>query len=298
MLRKLGGRQFTLRFWIPEAAFGGGGVGLFESIETADTLELMGYLTATHGVRQARPASAPARCLAEGCAVEAEHRAIARFAQTALGGRQQISIDRSFAPWGDPHVRRDDRALEANGIGFGAQGAAPGRVLRLPRRPGGERRRAASTTAASRTSPTRCPPRNGRPGGAPVPGRPARRPGTTPRAVAPLLTKPCHRSHAAITSVRSNGCVAALKIPARIALVALAAMAATLGLTTAEVSAHASQPGGIGVLAAQRGVEPAHVRAVAAAAVEPVLGEAIRSGELGADQGRAIRWRIQDRGLA
>ena len=44
-LRKLGGRQITLKFWIPEAAFGDGGVGLFESIETADTLELMGYLT-------------------------------------------------------------------------------------------------------------------------------------------------------------------------------------------------------------------------------------------------------------
>lgn len=43
-LRKLGGRQITLKFWIPEIAFGDGGVGLFESIETADTLELMGYL--------------------------------------------------------------------------------------------------------------------------------------------------------------------------------------------------------------------------------------------------------------
>jgi hypothetical protein len=98
--------------------------------------------------------------------------------------------------------------------------------------------------------------------------------------------------------VRSNACVSALKIPARIAAVALAAMAVTLGLTTDEVSAHASQPDGLRVLAAQRGVEPAHVRAVAAAAVEPVLGEAIRSGALGVEQGRAIRWRIEDRGLA
>jgi len=113
-----------------------------------------------------------------------------------------------------------------------------------------------------------------------------------------MVRKLFHGSHGAITSVRSNGCVAALKIPARIALVALAAMAATLGLTTAEVSAHASQPGGISALARERGVAPAHVRAVAAAAVEPVLGEAIRSGTLGAEQGRAIRWRIQDRGLA
>ena len=113
-----------------------------------------------------------------------------------------------------------------------------------------------------------------------------------------MVRKLFHGSHGAITSVRSNACVAALKIPARIALVALAAKAATLGLTTAEVSAHAAQPGGISALARERGVAPAHVRAVAAAAVEPVLGEAIRSGTLAAEQGRAIRWRIQDRGLS
>ena len=42
-----------------------------------------------------------------------------------------------------------------------------------------------------------------------------------------MVRKLFHGSHGAITSVRSNACVAALKIPARIALVALAAMAAT-----------------------------------------------------------------------
>jgi len=133
-LRKLGGRQTTLRFWIPEAAFGGGGVGLFESIETADTLELMGYLTgvtafAKHGQERA------ARFLAEGCAVESEHRAIARFAQTALGGRQQISIDRSFAPWSVRTVAAMIRALEGAGIGFGRQGAAPGAFYDFPGNP-------------------------------------------------------------------------------------------------------------------------------------------------------------------
>ena len=88
------------------------------------------------------------------------------------------------------------------------------------------------------------------------------------------------------------------RYPATSLLVALAAMAATLGLTTAEVSAHASRPDGLSALAAERGFEPAHVRAVAAAAVEPVLGEAIRSGALGEEHGRAILWRIEDRGLA
>ena len=130
-LRKLGGRQFTLRFWIPDAAFGAGGVGLFESIETADTVELMGYLTGTTAFAK-RGDERAARFLAEGCAVEAEHRAIARFAQTALGGRQQISIDRSFAPWSIKTVAGMIKALEGAGIGFGERGAEPGAFYTFP----------------------------------------------------------------------------------------------------------------------------------------------------------------------
>ena len=130
-LRELGGRQFTLRFWIPDAAFGGGGVGLFESIETADTVELMGYLTGVTAFAR-RGSERAARWLAEACGVEAEHRAIARFAQTALGGRQQISIDRSFEPWSIRTVAGMIRALERAGIGFGEQGATPGRFYDFP----------------------------------------------------------------------------------------------------------------------------------------------------------------------
>ena len=130
-LRELGGRQFTLRFWIPEAAFGAGGAGLFESIETADTLELMGYLTGVTAFAR-RGQERAARFLAEGCAVESEHRAIARFAQTALGGRQQISIDRSFAPWNVRTVAAMIRGLEDAGIGFGERGAAPGQFYTFP----------------------------------------------------------------------------------------------------------------------------------------------------------------------
>jgi hypothetical protein len=131
VLLDLGGRQFTTRFWIPDAAFGGGGVGLFESIETADTIELMGYLTGVT-VFAERGQSRNARWLAEACGVEAEHRAIARFAQTALGGRQQISIDRSFEPWSIRTARGMIAALEGAGIGFGEQGAKPGRFYEFP----------------------------------------------------------------------------------------------------------------------------------------------------------------------
>ena len=131
VLEELGGVRFTTRFWIPEALFGGGGVGLFESIETADTIELQGYLTGVTAFAQGGHERG-ARWLAEGCAIESEHRAIARFAQTALGGRQQIAIDRSFAPWGIRTAAGMIAALEAAGIGFGRRGAAPGAFFEFP----------------------------------------------------------------------------------------------------------------------------------------------------------------------
>jgi hypothetical protein len=131
VLEELGGVRFTTRFWIPEALFGGGGVGLFESIETADTIELQGYLTGVTAFAD-RGHERAARWLAEGCAIESEHRAIARFAQTALGGRQQIAIDRSFAPWGIRTAAGMIAALEAAGIGFGRRGASPGAFHEFP----------------------------------------------------------------------------------------------------------------------------------------------------------------------
>jgi hypothetical protein len=130
-LEELGGVRFTTRFWIPEALFGGGGVGLFESIETADTIELQGYLTGVTAFAQ-RGHERAARWLAEGCAIESEHRAIARFAQTALGGRQQIAIDRSFAPWGIRTAAGMIAALEGAGIGFGRRGAGQGAFFEFP----------------------------------------------------------------------------------------------------------------------------------------------------------------------
>jgi hypothetical protein len=131
MLRSLGGRQFTLRFWIPDAAFGDGGPGLFASIETADTTELMGYLTGVTAFAN-RGQERIARWLAEAAAVEAEHRALARFAQGALGGEQKIAIDRSHAPWSIRTVAGMIDALEEAGIGFGRQGAGQGKFYDFP----------------------------------------------------------------------------------------------------------------------------------------------------------------------
>ena len=141
--------RFTTRFWIPDALFGGGGVGLFESIETADTVELQGYLTGvTAFARQGRETGA--RWLAEGCAVESEHRAIARFAQTALGGRRQISINRSFAPWGIRTAAAHDRGARGRGHRLRPTRRGRRRVLPVPGRSRGQRNRAGQRRAQAR----------------------------------------------------------------------------------------------------------------------------------------------------
>ena len=94
----------------------------------------MGYLTGVTAFAK-RGHERGARFLAEGCAIESEHRAIARFAQTALGGKQQISINRSFAPWSVRTVKGMIRALEGTGIGFGKPGGAPGKFYDFPGNP-------------------------------------------------------------------------------------------------------------------------------------------------------------------
>src|SRR4051794_31803799 len=43
-LEAIGARPLTSSYWIPEAAFGAGGVGLFASIEAVETIELSMYL--------------------------------------------------------------------------------------------------------------------------------------------------------------------------------------------------------------------------------------------------------------
>jgi hypothetical protein len=83
-LEAIGARPLTKSFWIPEAAFGAGGAGLFASIEAVETIELSMYLV---GVTDATHKSNEfvARLCAEAMATESEHRVLARFAQGALG---------------------------------------------------------------------------------------------------------------------------------------------------------------------------------------------------------------------
>jgi hypothetical protein len=130
-LEAVGASPLTNTFWIPEAAFGGGGVGLFASIEAVETIELSMYLVGVTEMTRRRDAF-KARLCAEAMATESEHRVLARFAQDLLGNDVGVPNNISFAPFTHRSVGEVKAALEALGIGYGRQGATPGQFYDYP----------------------------------------------------------------------------------------------------------------------------------------------------------------------
>jgi hypothetical protein len=130
-LEAIGARPLTTSYWIPEAAFGAGGAGLFASLEAVETIELSMYLI---GVTDAKRKSDEfvARLCAEAMATESEHRVLARFAQGALGGKIGVPNNISFAPFYYPEMSKVMAALAALGIGYGRKGAMPGKFYEYP----------------------------------------------------------------------------------------------------------------------------------------------------------------------
>jgi len=130
-LEAIGAKPLTSKFWIPDAAFGGGGAGLFASIEAVETIELSMYLV---GVTDATRKSDEftARLCAEAMATESEHRVLARHAQAVLGASIGVPNNISFAPFTYRDIPAVMSALEALGIGYGIKGAMPGKFYEYP----------------------------------------------------------------------------------------------------------------------------------------------------------------------
>jgi hypothetical protein len=130
-LEAIGAHPLTTSYWIPDAAFGAGGAGLFASIEAVETIEfsmyLVGVTDATH-----RSDEFVARLCAEAMATESEHRVLARFAQGALGATIGVPNNISFAPFSYQDIPGVVKALEALGIGYGEKGATPGAFYEYP----------------------------------------------------------------------------------------------------------------------------------------------------------------------
>lgn len=131
-MRRIGARPLSSRIWIPDALFGGGGIGLFRSIETEEDIEISAYLVGVTQFARHRDA-AGARLCAEALGVEAEHRVAARSAQSMLTHNPNlIPNNRGFESYPYRTAAAALQAHEALGIRYGSQGPTPGRFYDFP----------------------------------------------------------------------------------------------------------------------------------------------------------------------
>lgn len=68
----------------------------------------------------------------EALGVEAQHRALARFAQDKLGKDIGVPNDSGFQNFGWPTAAKARAALQALGVGFGKPGGQPCRMYQYP----------------------------------------------------------------------------------------------------------------------------------------------------------------------
>lgn len=117
-LRSLGAKPLTTKFWAPNSFFQKDHV--FPTIEYAETQFVNAYLIGVTAFAQAGKDSL-ARYAGEILGVEAEHRALARFAQGKLPNNL------GFEEYKLHTIGGIVEALEDAGIGFGKKGKRPGR---------------------------------------------------------------------------------------------------------------------------------------------------------------------------
>ncbi|HEY4131394.1 MAG TPA: ferritin-like domain-containing protein [Gemmatimonadaceae bacterium] len=125
-LKKLGAQPLAMKFWIPDAAFDNGGVGVFSTAEVVETVEISLYLIGVSAFARAQD-DAGARLCAEAMGTEAVHRALVRFAQGQLGKDVGVPNDVGFENFDWPTLSKVRGALEAIGLGYGKQGTGAGR---------------------------------------------------------------------------------------------------------------------------------------------------------------------------
>lgn len=130
-LKAAGGNSLTTSYWFPDAAFGGGGVGLFSTMEIVESIEISLYLIGVSAYARAGE-EVGARLCAEAMGTEAVHRALARFAQGQLGKDVGVPNDVGFENFDWPTVAKVRDALEGLGIGYGTASKQPGRFYEYP----------------------------------------------------------------------------------------------------------------------------------------------------------------------
>lgn len=126
-LKSLGAKPLTLRFWAPNAFFVDKNV--FPTIEAAETAFVNAYLIGITSFSEAGKHDF-ARYAGEILGTEAEHRALARFAQGKLPNNV------GFEAYAITSMAGIVKALEAKGIGFGKRGSKPGKFYSFSTPPG------------------------------------------------------------------------------------------------------------------------------------------------------------------
>ncbi len=130
-LKQAGSKPLTTKYWFPDAALDNGGIGIFETLETIETIEISLYLIGVSAYAQ-RGDDFGARLCAEAMGTEAVHRALVRFAQGELGKDIGPPNDVGFENFDYPTVSAVREALEALGIGYGIETSQPGRFYEYP----------------------------------------------------------------------------------------------------------------------------------------------------------------------
>jgi hypothetical protein len=132
-LKAAGGRALTTSYWFPDIAFGDGGIGLFETLEVIETIEISLYLIGVSAFARASE-DYGARLCAEAMGTEAVHRALVRFAQGELGNAQiGAPNDVGFENFGWPTVAKVRQSLEELGIRYGSESTSqPGKFYEYP----------------------------------------------------------------------------------------------------------------------------------------------------------------------
>lgn len=138
-LGSLGAKPLTTKFWIPNAALGTGNMNLFATLELAETLFINAYLIGITVFAKAK-SDTFARYAGEILGVEAEHRVLARYANSVIHGHKTITKDnvpnnKGFETYTLKSMADVVAALEKAGFGFGKQGATPGQFVDFPGEP-------------------------------------------------------------------------------------------------------------------------------------------------------------------
>lgn len=122
-LMSLGAKPLTEKFWAPNSFFASSN-DVFATIEYAETQFVNAYLIGVTAFAKAGK-NRLARYAGEILGTEAEHRALARFAQGKLPNNVGFEVYKTHTIGGIV------KALEAAGVGFGTQGQAPGAFYRF-----------------------------------------------------------------------------------------------------------------------------------------------------------------------